>query len=137
MNIVETKIPDVTQSNIDESKELIADSIIENVYPLFDEFYTVKLTEKNKLKKQIYDVKNILKTEKSSFDRLIHKYKKSKKISQILERIQALVSSGLLYDGQLKHETVILLKILDKLPEDKLDQQLNKTIQMLNKRFAK
>ena len=137
MNIVETDIQDVTNTNIEESKELIADSIIENVYPLFDEFYTVKLTEKNKLKKQIFDVKNLLKNEKHNFDRLISKYKKSKKISQIPERIQALVSSGLLYDGQLKHETVILLKILDKLPEDKLDQQLNKTIQMLNKRFAK
>jgi len=137
MNIVETDIPDVTRSNIDESKKIIADNIIKNVYPLFDEVYTAKLNEKLDLKKKLIAVKDILKSEKETFDDLIIEYKKTKKISQILERVKALVSSGLLYDGQLKHETVILLKILDKLPEDKLNQQLNKTIQILNKRFAK
>ena len=137
MNIVETSIPDVTKTNINETKEIIADSIVQNIYPLFDEFYTAKVSEKNKLQNQLIEVKNILKKEKDNFDRLIIRYKKDKKISQILERVKALISSGLLYDGHLKHETSILLKILDKLPEDKLDQQLNKTVQMLNKRFAK
>lgn len=137
MNIVETSIPDVTKTNINETKEIIADSIVQNIYPLFDEFYTAKVSEKNKLQNQLIEVKNILKKEKDNFDRLIIRYKKDKKISQILERVKALISSGLLYDGHLRHETSILLKILDKLPEDKLDQQLNKTVQMLNKRFAK
>jgi len=137
MNLVETRIPDVTKTNIDRSKEIIANNIIKNVFPLFDEVYTAKVNEKNNLKKKLIYVKDVLQSEKESFDKLIIEYNKAKKISQILERIKTLVSSGLLYDGQLKHETVILLKILDKLPEDKLNQQLNKTIQILNKRFAK
>jgi len=137
MNLVETRIPDVTKTNIDRSKEIIANNIIKNVFPLFDEVYTAKVNEKNNLKKKLIYVKDVLQAEKESFDKLIIEYNKAKKISQILERIKTLVSSGLLYDGQLKHETVILLKILDKLPEDKLNQQLNKTIQILNKRFAK
>ena len=137
MNIIETAIPDVTKANIDRSKEIIADNIVKNVYPLFDEVYTAKVNEKNNLKSKLVNVKNILQTEKESFDELIVEYNKAKKISQILERVKTLISSGLLYDGQIKHETVILLKILDKLPEDKLNQQLNKTIQILNKRFAK
>ena len=37
MNIIETKIPDVTSEEIDRSKIILADSIIKDVYPLFDE----------------------------------------------------------------------------------------------------
>jgi hypothetical protein len=51
--------------------------------------------------------------------------------------VEQLVESGLVYDGTLKHETVILLKIIDKLSSENLDQQLSKTIQMINKRFSK
>jgi hypothetical protein len=43
MNIVETKIPDVTSSNINRAKEILVDNIVKNVYPLYDEVYTGKL----------------------------------------------------------------------------------------------
>lgn len=137
MNIIETKIPDVTSQNINKAKEILADNIVKNVYPLFDEVYTGKVNEKTDLINKIKTIRNHLKTEKESIEQLMTNYKKSKKISQILDRIKALINSGLTYDGQLKHETVILLKILDKLPEEKLNQQLNKTIQILNKRFSR
>jgi hypothetical protein len=64
-------------------------------------------------------------------------YTRKKKISKLLDRVEQLVESGLVYDGTLKHETVILLKIIDKLSSENLDQQLSKTIQMINKRFSK
>ncbi len=68
---------------------------------------------------------------------LMVEYTREKKISKLLDRLDTLVESGLIYDGTMKHETVILLKIINKLPADKLDQQLAKTMQIINKRFAK
>jgi len=65
----------------------------------------------------------------------MHQYKKEKKISKLLSRIEKLLQSGLIYDSSMKHEMVILLKIIDKLPEDKLDIQLSKTMKTLSKRF--
>jgi hypothetical protein len=136
MNIIETNIPDVTESNISENKEVIADSIIENVYPLFDEVYQAKSAQVFDLKNRIKTGKNQMKKEKETMQQLMTEYKKEKKIAKILERIDKLVKSGLTYDTAMRHETVILLKIIDKLPENKLDHQLAKTMQILNKRFS-
>ncbi len=137
MNIIETKIPDVTEENILPSKRILADNIIQNVYPLFDGVYTEKLETVNNLKRQIRNKKKDLQSEKESMEVLMVEYTREKKISKLLDRLDTLVESGLIYDGTMKHETVILLKIINKLPADKLDQQLAKTMQIINKRFAK
>ena len=136
MNIIETNIPDVTKFNISRHKEVIADSIIQNVYPLFDEVYQAKLEQVAILKRRIKSGKDNMKTQKETMQQLMHEYQKEKKVSKLLERIEKLVQAGLTYDGTMKHEMVILLKIIDKLPEDKLNQQLSKTMQILSKRFA-
>ena len=137
MNILQTKIPDVTVNNISESKEILADSIIENVYPLFNSMVKEKEKDTTKQKENPSKLKSVLKHEKDSINTLLVRYSKVKKISKILDRINAMVDSGLMNDGSLKHETVILLKILERLPIEKLDEQLNKTMLILNKRFAR
>jgi len=137
MNILQTKIPDVTVNNISESKEILADSIIENVYPLFNSMVKEKEKDTTKQKENLSKLKSVLKHEKDSINTLLVRYSKVKKISKILDRINAMVDSGLMNDGSLKHETVILLKILERLPIEKLDEQLNKTMLILNKRFAR
>lgn len=136
MNIIETNIPDVTKENISIHKESIANNIIENVYPLFDEVYQAKKNQVMKLRNRIKSGKGIMKTEKETMQQLMLSYKKEKMISKVLERIEKLVNAGLTHDGTTKHETVILLKIIDKLPSDKLQLQLSKTMEILNKRFA-
>ena len=137
MNITETNIPDVTTDNIIPAKKILADNIIKNVYPLFDSVYTEKLEASSIIKKHIKIKKNELKLQKDSIEQLMVEYKRKQKISKLLDRLDSLVQSGLTYDGTLKHETVILLKIIDKLPSDNLDQQLAKTIQMISKRFSR
>jgi hypothetical protein len=107
------------------------------VYPLFDKVYTEKLEVMTALKGQIKSKKNELKSQKESIEHLMVEYKQKQKIGKLLDRLDRLVESGLTYDGTLKHETIILLKIIDKLPSDKLDYQLSKTIQMINKRFSR
>lgn len=136
MNIIETNIPDVTESNISNHKQVIADSIIQNVYPLFDEVYKAKLEQVGVLKRQINTGRDNMRSQKETMQQLMHEYQKEKKVSKLIDRIEKLVQSGLTYDGTMKHEMVILLKIIDKLPEDKLNQQISKTMQILSKRFA-
>lgn len=137
MEIIDTKIPDVTVHNIDESKQILANNIISNIYPLFNDLHKGKEKEVVKYKDSILKLKSVLKHEKDSIDALVVRYSKAKKISKILDRIKMMIDSGLINDGSLKHETVILLKILNRLPSVKLDEQLNKTMLLLNKRFAK
>lgn len=136
MNIIETKIPDVTSEEINQSKIILADSIIRDVYPLFDEVYSAKVNELNKLKNQMKNKRLKLKEQKNSIEHRIGEYKKTKKVSKLLEKIERLIEYGITYDGTMKHETVILLKIIDKLPSDKVDFQLRKTSQIINKRFG-
>lgn len=136
MNIIQTKIPDVTQRNISDNKEILANSILQNVYPLFDEVYQAKKSQNTDLKKKITEGREKLGQEKETMQQLVKEYKKEQKISKILERVEKLVKAGLSYDSTLKHEMVIMLKILHKLPSEKLDQQLAKTMQILNKRFS-
>jgi hypothetical protein len=64
-------------------------------------------------------------------------YKRKKKVTKLLDRIEKLITSGLVYDGTLKHETIVLLKIVDKLEEDKLDYHLHATLQTISKRFSR
>jgi len=137
MNIIETNVPDVTVDNIQTSKTILADNIIKNVYPLFDGVYTEKLEAVSNLKLQIKNRKQHLRAEKESMEQLVVEYKRMKKMAKLLDRLDQLVESGLIYDGTMKHETVILLKILDKLSPEKLDQQLAKTVQIINKRFSR
>ncbi len=136
MNITETKIPDVTKHNISNNKENIADNIIQNVYPLFDEIYNAKMEQVIQLRNKIKTGKTKILSEKETMQQLMIAYKKEKKVTKVLERIEKLVQAGLTHDGTMKNETVILLKIIDKLPEEKLNLQLSKTMQILNKRFS-
>ena len=137
MNIIETNIPDVSPENIKNNKTLIADNIIKNVYPLFDEVYQAKLERLISLRNKVKSGKLQMKTEKNTMEKLIDSYKKEKQIGKILERVNKLISAGLTYDPSLKHETVILIKILDKLPREKLDQQFSKVSQLISKRFGR
>ena len=136
MNITETKIPDVTKHNISNNKENIADNIIQNVYPLFDEIYNAKMERVIQLRNKIKTGRAKILDEKETMQQLMIAYKKEKKVTKVLERIEKLVQAGLTHDGTMKNETVILLKIIDKLPEEKLNLQLSKTMQILNKRFS-
>jgi len=136
MNITITNIPDVTSENINQTKQLMADNIITNVYPLFDEIYQAKKSRIKELHQTIYKRKTSLKIQKRTIEELMVQYKRAKKTSNVLDRVEKLIQLGVAYDGATKHETVILLKIIDNLSEEKLDQQLSKTIEMINKRFS-
>ena len=137
MIIEETSIPNVIPDNIDASKLVLADSIINNVYPLFNEVFNSRVEEIDGLKKKLTEKKAEVFNKKAELEKLLAQYKRHKKIAKLLDRLEKLVSSGLVYDGSIKHETVVLLKIAHKLSDEKLDYHLRETLQTISKRFPK
>jgi len=135
MNIIETKIPDINTDNIDLSKVQLADKIIHNINPLFDDLQNIKKDEfKFKVNEFKQLKKNVL-SNKSEIESLFERYKRKQKVRKLLERIDKLVSLGIVNEGQTKQETIILLKVIDKLPTDKLNYHLKETIRTISKRF--
>jgi hypothetical protein len=137
MRIIETNIPDTTDSNLEISKVVLADNIIKNVYPLFDDVYTEKASQVQRLKKLYSERKDKVLENKQHIEIMMKQYEKKKKVSKLLSRLEKLVDSGLVYDGHLKNETIVLLKIIDKLPDDKLEYHLSETLKMISKRFSR
>lgn len=137
MKIEETKIPDVTNENISDSKNILAESIIKNVYPLFDEVFNSKVDEVRK-KEDILKVKRIqVIEEKKELEESMKEYRKEQLISKLLDRLDKLISSGLVYDGKLRTETVVLLKIINSLDEEKLKYHYKQALLIINKRFSR
>ena len=137
MNIIETNIPNVLPTNINESKMVLADNIIANVYPLFNEVYSTRVEEIDVLKISLIQKKELVLKHKVALESMMEEYKRKKKIAKLLDRIEKLITSGLVYDGALKHETVILLKIATKLSDDKIDYHLKATLRTISKRFSR
>jgi len=137
MKIIETKIPDVTPESINVSKQVLANNIIKNVYPLFDEVYQGKIGNIAPAKKKLKEKKMKVRERSKKIEELMSEYNREKKVSKLLTRIEKLVDSGLVYDGSLKTQTVILLKVIDKLTDEKLDHHLTEILQIIRKRFQR
>lgn len=137
MNIIETSIPNVLPTNMNESKMVLADNIIANVYPLFNEVYSTRVEEIDRLKLSLRQKRESVAKQKITLEKMMAEYKRKKKVAKLLDRIEKLITSGLVYDGALKHETVILLKIATKLSDDKIDYHLKDTIRTISKRFSR
>lgn len=135
MNIIETKIPDIDVSNIDQSKVQLAEKIIHNINPLFDDLRQEKIDEFKFKVGEFRQIKKTVLSNKTEIETLFEHYKRKQKVKKLLERIDKLVSLGIVNEGQTKQETIILLKIIDKLPTDKLNFHLKETMNTISKRF--
>lgn len=136
MKTIETNIPDVISENLNKAKLVLAEKIIRNVHPLLDELYSEKIVRVKELEEELKRKKGKVQEEKNTLEALMEKYRQTKKVKKLLERVSKLVSSGLVHSG-LRNETVVLLKVVDNLPEDKLDFHLHQTMKIISKRFAK
>ena len=137
MILQETTIPDVVSENLDQSKLTLANNVIKNVYPLFDEVQREKRREVKELEKQLQEAKNQVQQRKRILEKLLNDYNRQKKVRKLLNRIERLVNSGLIYDGTLRNDTRILLKVIPKLTDEKLDFHLQDVLKTINKRFSK
>lgn len=135
MNIVETKISDINTTNISLAKVQLANKIIQNITPIFDDVQREKKIEFNSKAKKYKKLKETVLSNKKELESLFEVYKKKQKIKKLLERIDKLVSLGIINEGNTKQETIILLKMIDKLSNEKLDFHLKDTLNNIKKRF--
>ena len=136
MNIVETDITDINTNNIDFSKVELADKIIQDISPLFDELYIGQIDKIQSITLKLQEKKKRVLENKDELELLLKTYKRKGKVRKLLERIRKLVLAGLVSEGYLRNETVVLLKVIDKLPDDKLEYHLKNTRNIITKRFS-
>ncbi len=135
MNIIETNIPNINSENINQSKLNLSNKIIQRIHPLFDDVISDKLSKINIYKKELEEKhKQVLKN-KNLIENLVNSINRKKKIKKLLERLNKLTRSGIIMEGSMKNETIILLKVIDTLTDDKLTYHLNETLRMVSKRF--
>ena len=134
MKIKITSIPDIS-TNIDQAKADLGNRVIENISPLLDEYYVSKRESLNEIRNTLKAVRADVLEKKSSLEDLIAQLEKKKKIKLILEKVSRLVTAGLGYDSSFRNEVIVLLKVLDNLPEQKLDFHLKDVTATISKRF--
>lgn len=137
MNIEILSLPDMTKNNIQESKVLLADSIIENIYPLFDNIF---MERKNKVEELSFDLKRreeILSKKKTNVEQMIKQYHREKLIVNLLSEIENLVHSGLVNDSGTRHQVIVLIKTIDKLTEENINKRILDVKRILGKKFSK
>jgi deoxyadenosine/deoxycytidine kinase len=137
MNIVETSIPDIDVKNIDKSKLYLAEKIVEGIHPLLDDVYREKMKQLEELKGGYKVLRQRIHKEKRELEQLMAEHKRKRMVKNLVERISKLVSTGLVHEGAMRNQMVVLLKIVDNLSEEKLNHQLREITNMVSKRFAK
>jgi hypothetical protein len=136
MRIIETSILDLQKDNIDKEKVVLANKIIEKVSPLLNTLFIQKGEKLGLLKKELIESNDLIKREKLLLDERTKNLNRRLKIQKLLDRISSLVSEKLLYDSSLKRELIVLLKVIDSLPDEKLDSYISEMINLIGKRFA-
>jgi uncharacterized protein (DUF3084 family) len=136
MRIIETEVNDIPKSNLNDSKNNLANSVISYVYPLFNENYRKQVKEVKELKEALNSKKEKVHVEKNKLKTILKEYDKKNKESQLLKKMGKLIHTGLIQDS-MKKEMVVLLKSFEHMKEDKISSYLNETIKILSQKFAK
>lgn len=136
MNIIVSEILDINEENLDINKIKLADNILQSVGPFFDEIYNSKVNKLNQAKTLLETKRKQVLENKTSIEHLFTEQKRKQKVKKLLERIKQLVTYGLI-EGHSKSETIVLLKIVDKLPDDKLDFHLRETMKTITKKLGR
>ena len=135
MIIEETSIVDVQPENIDEVKIGLAENVMESVFPLLDEIYAEKLKQKGLLEQELQEKEIELKKKKGELDRLLAKFKKKKKIKELFNWTSKLVDNGIIHEGKMRGQVIVLLKVAEDISEEKLDYNIINTKKLVEKRY--
>jgi len=137
MKITFTNIPDVVFEDIDQSKLNLGEKVYKNISPLLDEHHLDKLDKNKNLKIDFNELKNNIKNRKDQLQILIDNLKKKEKTKELLEKIRKIISAGLIYyDMSFREEIVVLLNVIDELPEDKINFYCKEMTKNISQRFT-
>jgi hypothetical protein len=137
MKIVETSIPDINIKNIDKSKLNLAEKIVKGIHPLLDDVYREKTKQLEEFKDDYKVLRQKVHRRKEELEQLMIEHRRKKRVKDLVEKISKLVSTGLVHEGAMRNQMVVLLKIVENLSEEKLNHQLREITNMVSKRFAR
>jgi len=136
MRIIETNIPDISKTNINESKVNLANSIIKDIHPLFDELLQEKVLTTTELQNKLETTRKEVLEKKKNLETLFTTQKRKQKVKKLLDRIEKMVNTGIVSQGNMRSETVVLLRVIDNLQDDKIDYHLKNTMNIITKRVG-
>ena len=136
MEVHDTNIPDIVEENIDEAKAELADSIIEETYPLFDSGISKLSEQVNIINEEIKHRDGEIKKEKNELSSLLNDMERKKKVLGLINRVERLINLGAGTDGSLRHELTVLLKVCDNMSDERLNENINRMKSILKKRYS-
>jgi len=137
MKIIKTDIYDINEKNIDEHKVSIADNILNLVGPMFESEIEEANRDTEKTQRSKNKIDEQLQETKEKLEAIQIEFNRETKRKKLLNRIRQLIEVNLTQDPSLKSEVIILLKVIDKLEDNLLDEHIERMIRTLSKRFSK
>jgi Skp family chaperone for outer membrane proteins len=137
MIVIETDIYDIRGRDINEEKVDIANNILNVVGPLFEAEIEESKASMDKMKKERAKVDEDLIQVREKLEELQAEFSRETKRKKLLNRIRQLIEANLTNDTSLKSEVIILLKVIDKLEDNLLDEHIERMIKTISKRFSK
>jgi Skp family chaperone for outer membrane proteins len=137
MIVIETDIYDIRGKDIEEEKVDIANNILNVVGPLFEAEIEESKASMDKMKKERAKVDEDLIQVREKLEELQAEFSRETKRKKLLNRIRQLIEANLTNDTSLKSEVIILLKVIDKLEDNLLDEHIERMIKTISKRFSK
>jgi len=130
-----TNISDVNLYVVDpiKAKENLATNIISLMGPMVDETIRERKENLKKNNRQLKMIVNNIDEMKEQLQNLVNKYKRLKLKKSLLEIIDKLISSGLIYQSTLTVEVKQILMNIDKLKEKELTIYYKKLSLVLDK----
>jgi hypothetical protein len=136
VKILKLDIPDISSCNLYESKVRLADKIVHGVLPYINNEMFERIKDLKKIKKEIRNRKKIVSAKKISLESTLKVLERKRKTSLLLDRAMKLVAVGGLNDENVKSELTVMLKIIDDLPEEKIDFYLSEMMRIVTRRFS-
>lgn len=136
MNIVELSISDITEKNIDEFKVNLANSIVSNMAPYINNEIIDKVKKLRSIQNGLSSKKESILEQKYEIEKLIKILDRKRKIQILLSRALRLTAIGSLDDDNVRSEITVMLKVIDDLPEDKLDFYISEMMRIVSRRFS-
>ena len=137
MKITETDIIDVTEENVDKRKVELADVIVSKFEPLFRDMYDKKEEVIKSSDSELERNKQKISKEKDEIKSLLNDYERRKKLKKALDIVSKVDPVKLEYNRSLKNETVVFLRVMEKLSPEKISSYLQDITKISNKTISK
>jgi hypothetical protein len=137
MNIIESSILDITKGNINQQKVLLLNQILSLVTPILDGVLSKKVEEKKILLSEVRSNQEKINQEKLNLESMMTLYQKEKEVKKALDLVSSIDSVKIEYNRSLKHELVVLLRTMEKLPVNKFALYLQNILKVSNKTINK